>query len=145
MTTYLILDLVCRQKELAAAYGLRATSWAKQNFHGREVNDIIDAVVTRNWVKFWRVRRKADGYVRAVMQWAVGELRRDTLKAFGRAYMGCDVRWILQSATGNEMEWEELVRRENVGWTREGDKITIRKPKVKAAGTERTAPDPAGI
>jgi hypothetical protein len=31
------------------------------------------------------------------------------------------------------MDWEELVKRENVGWIRDGDKIIIRKPKATAA------------
>jgi hypothetical protein len=133
MTTYLILDLACRQGELAGAYGLRSTIKLRHGFESRDVNDVLNAVVTRNWVKFWRVRRRVDGYVRALMQWAVDDMRRDVLKALGRTYMSCDLRWVLRSATGGEMDWEELVKRENVGWIRDGDKITIRKPKTKAA------------
>jgi hypothetical protein len=136
ITTYLILDLACRQGELASAYGLRSTSKLRYGFESRDVNDVLDAVVTRNWVKFWRVQRKVDGYVRALMQWAADDMRRDALKALGRTYMSCDVRWVLRSTTGGEMDWEELVKRENVGWIRDGDKIIIRKPKAKAAVAE---------
>jgi hypothetical protein len=136
MTTYLILDLACRQGEFASAYGLRSTSKLRHGFDSRDVNDVLNAVVTRGWVKFWRVRRKVDGYVRALMQWAEDDLRRDALKALGRAYMSCDLRWVLHSATGGEMSWEDLVKRENVGWIRDGDKVIIRKPKVKATGVE---------
>jgi hypothetical protein len=137
MTTYLILDLACRQGEYASAYGLRSTSKLRHGFDSRDVNEVLNAVVTRDWVKFWRVRRKVDGYVRAVMQWAVDDMRRDALKALGRAYMSCDLRWVLHSTTGGEMDWEELVKRENVGWIRDGDKIVIRKPKAKATADER--------
>jgi hypothetical protein len=139
MTTYLILDLACRQGELASAYGLRSTSKLRHGFESRDVNDVLDAVVTRNWVKFWRVRRKVDGYVRALMQWAVDDMRRDALKTLGRTYMSCDLRWVLRSATGGEMDWGELVKRENVGWIRDGDKIIIRKPKAKATAEETGA------
>lgn len=67
------------------------------------------------------------------MHWQVERLRKSTLKTFGRAYMGCDVKWILASSSGMEMTWEELVKRENVGWIRDGSTVTIRKPKVKVA------------
>lgn len=133
MTVYLILDLACRQGELASAYSLRTNSKLKWDLHSRTVDSMLAAIATGNWVAFWRVRRRVDGYVRAVMQWQVERLRKSTLKVFGRAYMGCDLKWILESTTGMEMTWEELVERENVGWIRDGLKVTIRKPKVKVA------------
>lgn len=133
MTVYLILDLACRQGEMASAYSLRSSSNLKWGFQSRIVDSVLAAVATGNWVAFWRVRRRVDGYVRAVMLWKVEHFRKSTLKAFGRAYMGCDLKWILASATGGEMAWEELVEREKVGWIRDGSKVTIRKPKVKAS------------
>lgn len=141
MTTYLILDLACRQDELASAYALRSNGKARHGFESTDVDDILTAVITRNWIKFWRVRRKVDGYVRAIMQWAVDGMRRDVLKALGRAYMGCDIRWILKSSTGGDMSWEELVKTENVGWIRDGDKVVIRKPKIKVEETKIVAKD----
>ena len=133
MTVYLILDLACRQGEMASAYSLRSNSKLRWDLQSRIVDSVLASINTGNWVAFWRVRRRVDGYVRAVMQWQTERLRKSTLKAFGRAYMGCDVKWILASATGMEMTWEELVERENVGWIRDGSKVTIRKPKAKAA------------
>lgn len=131
MTVYLILDLACRQGEMASAYSLRSSNKLKWNLRSRIADSVLAAIATSNWVAFWRVRRRVDGYVRAVMQWHVENLRKTTLKAFGRAYMGSDVNWVLASATGMEMTWDELVDRENVGWIRDGSKIVIRKPKVK--------------
>jgi hypothetical protein len=136
MTTYLILDLACRQGELASAYGLRSTSKLRNNFQSRDVDEVLDAVITRNWVKFWRVQRRVDGYVRALIHWAVDDMRRDTLKALGRAYMSSDLRWVLHSASGGEMSWEELVKKENMGWVKDDDKIIIRKPKAKPSAVE---------
>ncbi len=132
MTTYLILDLACRQQELASAFSLRSNSRLQHNYRSRIVDETIEAVVTSNWVAFWRVRRKVDGYVRALMQWSVPSLRRNTLKALGRAYLNCDLEWILQSATGAEMRWEELVKTESIGWVLEGSKVIIRKSKPKS-------------
>lgn len=134
MTTYLILDLACRQHDLASAFALRSTSRLHYGYESRIVDQILGAVATENWIAFWRVRRKVDGYVRALLQWYVPSLRRNTLKALGRAYMNCDLEWILQSATGGEMSWEELVKEENVGWILDGphsSRVIIRKPKVK--------------
>lgn len=129
MTTYLILDLVCRQQDFSGAIALRSRSKQLRGYDSRVVDEIISAVLTENWVAFWRVRRKVDGYVRALMQWHVPLLRRNTLKAFGRAYMNCEADWILQSATGGEMVWDELAAKESVGWAVEGSKVVIRKPK----------------
>jgi hypothetical protein len=131
MTTYLILDLACRQQEYASAFALRSNSRAHRGYESRTVDDVVAAVITNNWVAFWRVRRKVDGYVRALMQWAVPALRRYSLKALGRAYLSCDLVWILESATGAEMSWGELVEKENVGWVLDGSKVVIRKPKPK--------------
>lgn len=172
MTTYLILDLACRQREFASAYALRARSRAffahgynassKNNNNSKSdtegepesepepptpnpprthiVDTILQSVVTDNWVAFWRARRKVDGYMRAVMSWAIEPLRRTTLKAIGRSYLTCDVTWVLASATGGTMGWEELVGRERVGWIKEedGERVVIRKIKVrgKETGTE---------
>lgn len=132
MTTYLILDLACRQQEMASAFSLRSNSKARQGYESRIVDEVLGAVVTNNWVAFWRVRRKVDGYVRALMQWTIPSLRRNSLKALGRAYLHCDVRWVLQSATDAEMSWEELAEKENIGWIVDDAKVIIRKPKAKA-------------
>ncbi len=141
MTVYLILDLACRQGELASAFGLRSNSKVRHGFENRDVNEVLSAVITKNWIKFWRVRRKVDGYVRAIMQWAVDEMRRDALKALGRTYMGCDLHWVLKSSTGGEMSWEELVKTENVGWIRDADKVIIRKPKLEVVDSKTVGKD----
>lgn len=67
------------------------------------------------------------------MYWYQESMRKTVLKAFGRAYLKSDVRWILECSTGGTMEWNELVERERVGWLREegGDGVIIRKPRVK--------------
>jgi hypothetical protein len=136
MTTYLILDLACRQQEFAGAYSMRSISRLHRGYESRIVDEIVGAVVTNNWVAFWRVRRQVDGYVRALMQWTIPSLRRNSLKALGRAYLSCDVEWVRQSAAGAEMSWRELVEKENIGWIMEDSKVTIRKPKPRAAMTD---------
>ncbi len=132
MTTYLVLDLACRQQEMAKASSLWSNCKAHQGYESRTTDEILRVLVTGNWIGFWRVRRKVDGYLRALMQWCVPNLRRNTLKTLGRSYLNCDVEWILQSATGGEMSWEELVEAESVGWILDGSRVTVRKPKSTA-------------
>ncbi|KAL2393960.1 hypothetical protein ABEF93_001157 [Exophiala dermatitidis] len=133
MTTYLILDTALRQNDLGKAYSLRYNSRLKFGYHSRAVDSILRSVVRGDWVGFWHVRQKVDGYVRALLYWFLETQRKQALKAIGRAYYTCDINWILQSATGGELSWEELVKTEDVGWVRDGDRAIIRKPKSKPA------------
>ena len=131
MTSYLILDLATRQEDLGAAFALRFNSRIRFGYENQHVSSILNAVVTNNWVTFWRVRRKVDGYFRAMLHWQAEKIRKPVLKAIGRTYMTSDLPWILASTTGGEMSWEDLVKKEDVGWAREGEKIIIRKPKIR--------------
>lgn len=132
MTTYLILDTAIRQNNLHQAYVLRWNSRARFGFRSRVVDSLLKAIVMGDWVTFWRVRQKVDGYLRAILHWHLETQCKTVLKTIGRAYYSCDVKWIIQSATGDEMTWDQLVEAEDIGWLREGNKVMIRKPKVKA-------------
>jgi hypothetical protein len=133
MATYLIYDFACRQQEMESAFALRSKCKLHLSLESLVVDEILAAVATGNWVAFWRVRREVDGYVRALMHWAVPRLRRNTLKALGRAYLHCDIEWVLQSASGGEMGWDELANSENIGWTLDGSRVIIRKPRTVAS------------
>ena len=131
MTTYLILDTAIRQNDLCQAYAMRYHGRVRFGFKSRMVDNILRAVVMGDWVTFWRVRQKVDGYVRAILHWHIETQRKLALKAIGRSYLACDVEYILQSTSGGELTWEDLVRMEDVGWMRDGDKVVIRKPRAK--------------
>ncbi len=131
MTTYLILDTAIRQNDLGRAYALRYKSRTSFGFKSRVVDSILKSIATGDWITFWRVREKVDGYIRAILHWHLEGQRKSALKAIGRSYLTCDIKYILQSAAGGEMSWEELVEAEGIGWMREGDKAVIRKPKSK--------------
>lgn len=131
LTTYLILDTAIRQDNLGQAYALRYSSRIKWGFKSRVVDTILRALAMGDWVTFWRVRQKVDGYVRSILYWHIESQRKLALKAIGRSYYTCDIKYILQSTSGGELTWEELVHTENVGWMKDGDKAVIRKPKSK--------------
>ena len=133
MTTYMILDLATRQENLGGALALRHNSKVKYGYDSRMVDALLRSIVMNDWVSFWSTRRKVDGYVRAMLHWHAERLRKTVLKAIGRTYMMCDIKWILKCATDGEMSWDELLVAEDVGWIRDGDKAIIRKPKGKGS------------
>ena len=145
MVTFFILDLACRQDNLAEALAVQSRSRTAFGYNNPEVARILAALATNDWVLFWRVRRKVDGYARAILHWKIATLRKIYLTALARSYMTCDVGWILSSSTGSEMSWEDLIQREDVGWLREGSKITIRKPKLKDADPPKIAHESVGV
>lgn len=131
MMSYLILDTALRLGDLNEAYRIRLMARKDLDFYDKRVDLILKAVVMNNWPVFWRVRTRVDGYIRAIMHWGLDSLRKSVLKAIGKSYMKCSIDWILQSTTGGEMDWTELVEKEEVGWLKEGDLAVIRKPKSK--------------
>ncbi|KAL5338721.1 hypothetical protein BJX70DRAFT_192474 [Aspergillus crustosus] len=139
--SYLILDYACRQEDLVAAFELRARARRQYGFQSREVDQVLQAIAHDNWIVFWRVRNEVDSFTRAVMNWAEDRLRRHALSAVGKAYFGVDIAWIIQGCTGDKSwTWEKLVKKEQLGWERDGDRIIIRKPKSKSKPESNLSP-----
>lgn len=90
------------------------------------VEQVVRALVSDDWVGFWRVRKAVDGYQRGVMEWADGRVRVHALKCLGKAYMRADRRFVERCA---ERGWDDLVG-DGVGWELdEGGVVVIRKVK----------------
>lgn len=87
----------------------------------------LKCLVTGNYWGFWRVRGCVDGYKARVMEWAEEGVRGHALRCLGRSYFQAEVRFV-ESACGGR-KWEELVKRDRVGWARDGGKVVIRKVK----------------
>lgn len=119
----MVLDQACRQSDYA---GARATK-VLYKFEDRRVEAVLKALVSDDWVTFWRTRRSVDGYQRAVMGWAEGRVRLHALKCLGKAYMRADRRFVERVT---ERRWEELAK-DGVGWEllNEGEVVVIQKPK----------------
>lgn len=119
----LILDQACRQSDIALA---RQTK-LQYGYKDWRVEGVLKALVIDDYVGFWRLRRGVDGYQRAVMGWAEGEVRLHALKCLGKTYMSADRRFIERCT---DKKWEELVE-DGVGWALAGDgeRVMIRKPK----------------
>jgi hypothetical protein len=121
---YNILDLACRQSDYTAAY----TTKLAYKIRDSKVEMILRALVMDDWTLFWRVRRRVDGFQRAILGWAEQSVRLHALKCLGRSYFSAE-KGFVEAAAG--MEWKGLVE-EGVGWELgDGDVVVIRRVKGK--------------
>jgi hypothetical protein len=121
---YYVLDLACRQSEFSLAYKVKV----EYGIRDRRVEAVLKALVMDNWTVFWKVRRRVDGFQRAIMGWAEQGVRLHALKCLGRSYFTAD-KGFVEKAAG--MEWEGLVG-EGVGWELGNDGVVvIRRVKGK--------------
>ncbi|KUJ07510.1 uncharacterized protein LY89DRAFT_601174 [Mollisia scopiformis] len=119
---YLVLDLACRQNDLAQAYFVRHT----YGLHDSKVDAILHALSHDNYFLFWRVKHSVDGLKAKVMEFAEDAIKRQALKCLGRSYLVIDQK-SLEEYTNTT--WQVLVRDFGVGWQLDGSKVIIRKPK----------------
>ena len=133
LASYLFLDYACRQGNMVSAFELRARARREYDFHSEEIDKVLAALLHGNWVVFWQMHKSVDSYLRAVMNWAADRVRRHALKAVGSAYLNAPVNWIVGGCTGDveSWTWEKLLVKENLGWQKEGDKIIIKRPKIR--------------
>ncbi|KAF2432339.1 hypothetical protein EJ08DRAFT_669421 [Tothia fuscella] len=122
---YQILDLACRQQDLPNAYITKLAF----GITDRRVNAVLKALATDNWTLFWRVRKRVDGYQRAVMRFAEEGLRLHALKCLGSAYFTAE-RVYVERCAGST--WEELGRL-GVGWEliEDGAGVVIKRVKKR--------------
>ncbi|KAF2084935.1 hypothetical protein K490DRAFT_47745 [Saccharata proteae CBS 121410] len=126
---YHLLDLACRQHDLTAAFHAKSRlCYGYRDPTGR-VERVLRALVMDDWVGFWRVGRAVDGYQKRMLEWREEEMRTHALKCLGRSYLSVEKGFVERSAGGRG--WAELVR-EGVGWELvDGERVVIRRPKVK--------------
>lgn len=125
---YYILDLACRQGEIASAFAHRSRlGFAYSDPTGR-VDRLLRALVMDDWISFWQLHKLVDGYQKRIMEFKEDEIRLHALKCIGRSYFGAEKGYI-EKCTGKD--WDQLVK-SGVGWElQEGDRIIIRRPKAR--------------
>jgi hypothetical protein len=121
--SYLVLDLACRQGDLAAAYQARR----EYGVRDAKVDKVLGSLVHDDYWAFWRVKRAVDGHRARLMEWAEEGVRVQALKCLGRTYFTLEVEFVESVAGGRS--WEELVKRDKVGWELQGGKVVIRRVK----------------
>jgi hypothetical protein len=120
---YQVLDYACRQSDFHAAYTLKLA----YSIRDRRTEMVLKALVSDNWHVFWKVRRRVDGYQRAIMAFAEEGIRLHALKCLGRSYFTAERAFVERVA---ERNWRELVDG-GVGWelSEDGEGVVIRRVK----------------
>lgn len=121
---YLILDLACRQNDLAQAYSVRN----RYKLHDPKVDAVLKSLSHDNYFLFWRVKRGVDGHKAKLMEFAEADMKGQTLKCIGRSYLSID---LLSLEKYTNSTWSSLTSDHLVGWQLEGKKVIIRKPKTR--------------
>ena len=121
---YYILDLACRQSDLAMAYKVRNM----YKYKDAKVKIVLEALAHDNWYIFWNIQRSVDGYQKRLMEWVEDDMRRHALKCLGKSYLSAERMYIEQVAGRS---WEQLQMKDNVGWELNGDAVTIRRIKTR--------------
>ncbi|KAA6415626.1 MAG: hypothetical protein FRX48_00342 [Lasallia pustulata] len=123
--SYYILDLACRQSDLAAAYAARNL----YQHRDQRVEQVLKALAHDNWYMFRRIGTLVDGYQKRLMEWADDRMRTHALKCLGKSYLSVEKSYVERVT---DREWDVLTETNKVGWALEGDKVMIRKIKGKA-------------
>ena len=121
VTAYLVLDAACRRGDLDEAFQLRN----RHKLRDSKVDAILRALAHDNYVAFRRLKHSVDGHRAKLMEFSEAEMKRHTLKCFGRTYLSVDVEFLEKST---ESSWSELVT-DGVGWQLEGRRVIIRSMK----------------
>ena len=121
---YYILDLACRQNDLAAAYHVKSHYRYKDD----QVEAVLKALVHGDWCTFWNIESLVTSHQKRLMEWTQDEMRSRALGCLAKGYLSVDKKY-LEKAT--HWRWEELVETKNVGWQLEGDVVIIRRIRGK--------------
>ena len=122
---YYILDLACRLGDFGTAYQVRRS----YRYRDEQVEGVVKALVHDDWVSYWRLRGKVDGYQRKLMEWAEDGMRMHALKCIGRSYLMVE-RGYVERCAGRG--WGMLKEKNKVGWELDGgDKVIVRRVKVR--------------
>lgn len=119
---YLVLDAACRRKQLAEAYDIRQ----QYGLRDAKVDHALHALAHDNYILFRRVKHAIDGHRARLMEFAEADMRMQTLKALGRAYLGVDLVFL---ETVTDRKWDALLKEDKVGWELNEGKVTIRRIK----------------
>lgn len=121
---FYILDVSCRQNDLATAYKVRC----RFNYKNVRVGAVLKALVHGDWYAFWKNKTLMSGYQQRLLEHAEDRMRRRALGCLGKSYLNVD-RGFLERST--QRRWEELKEEGNIDWQLKEDVVTIRQIKRK--------------
>ena len=119
-----ILDLSCRQDDLAAAFKMGC----RYNYQNVRVDALLKAIVHGNWYAFWKIKPLMSDHQQRLLEYSEEGMRQRALNCLGKSYLSVDRAFLERSA---RRSWRELEEKSNVHWQLEADVVTIRQIKRK--------------
>ena len=122
--SYRVLDLACRLSELGQAYVVRH-EWQLKD---AVVDRLLAALVRGDCRAFWNCRNDATSLQTCLIALAEPRVSQDAAQCLAKAYFTAD-RGYVESCIG--MTPEEFLQMQSVGWSVDGEKITLRQHRGK--------------
>ena len=119
-----ILDLSCRQNDLAAAYKVGC----RYKYKNVKVRTVLKALVHGNWYAFWRVKTLMSDHEQRLLEYSEERMRWRALNCLAKSYLSVDRGFLERSA---QRRWEELKERSIMDCQLQADIVIIRKTKGK--------------
>ncbi|KAL8645422.1 MAG: hypothetical protein Q9210_006714 [Variospora velana] len=98
---YWLLDLACRQQDLASAFRVRNL----YRYRTEKVDMILSALIHGNWVILGLAKRSADVYETSLMQWADERMANYAMQCMGKSYLSLPKEYV-ERCTG--LRWGKL-------------------------------------
>ena len=121
---FYILDLSCRQNDLASAYEVGC----RYNYKNARIGAVLKALVHGNWHAFWKVKSFLSAQQQRLLEYGEERMRRRALDCLGKSYLSVDKGFLEMSS---QRRWEELEEKGNMDWKLEANVVTIREIKRK--------------
>ena len=119
---YYMLDLSCRQNNLATAYKVGC----RYNYKDVRVGAALNALIHGNWYKFWKVKSLMSIYQQRLLEYSEEGMRARALDCLGKSYLRIGRDFLERSA---QQRWEELKDKRGLNWQLEADVVTIKRTK----------------
>lgn len=122
LVIFQILDHACRLGDFHSAYLVKIG----YGITDRKVQVILNSLVRDDWMSFWKIGKKVDGYQRSILAFAENDLRLRALKCLGKSYFSAE-KGFIEAMT--DRPWDRLVA-DGVGWELgENNVVVIRRAK----------------
>ena len=121
---YYVLDLACRQGDMAAAYQIKFIYMLDE----KVIDLILKALIHGRWSTFWRIEESMTLHQKRLVGLAVPGVRQHALRCIGKSYLSLD-KDTLEVAT--QRQWRKLKQEDQVEWTLDGEVVIIRKLQKK--------------
>ena len=117
---YFILDLACRQNDLAEAYRVKC----HYKYRDEKVEAILKSLIHGNWYMFWALQKIVTPHQRSLMENAEDRIRKGALDCIGKSYLNVDRNFLGKST---QCSWQQVVDKYKLAWQLDGDLVWIRR------------------